>query len=197
MYAHEAWEQERASWRAVIQLNLIRSVITILDLLQAEKEGGSVIDDQENDQDDIVTVTLTHKHELLKVRLAPLRGVEGDLRERLGAGPLKENVASEQVLLQTSPFQLWSESNRIPISRRRQTKELVVRGWQDALERRKMPNRNGVTHFADDEESDKATNVIACCKEDIKALWSDEVVQTVLTKHKRRLEHLAALYVIC
>ncbi|KAG5650297.1 hypothetical protein H0H81_012716 [Sphagnurus paluster] len=35
-YARAAWKAERLSWRAVIQLNLIRSIITIVETLQAE-----------------------------------------------------------------------------------------------------------------------------------------------------------------
>lgn len=35
-YAHNAWLEERASWRSVILLNLVKSVNTILDVLSKE-----------------------------------------------------------------------------------------------------------------------------------------------------------------
>ena len=35
-YTPRAWVQERASWKAVIQLNLIRSINTIVDALAEE-----------------------------------------------------------------------------------------------------------------------------------------------------------------
>ena len=41
-YAREAWDDERASWRAVIQLNLVRSIILIIETLQAEIDGEPV-----------------------------------------------------------------------------------------------------------------------------------------------------------
>ncbi|KDQ53612.1 hypothetical protein JAAARDRAFT_39301 [Jaapia argillacea MUCL 33604] len=41
-YAYRAWSEERASWRAVIQLNLVRSVNTILDILSKEMTPSSV-----------------------------------------------------------------------------------------------------------------------------------------------------------
>ncbi|KAK0448767.1 uncharacterized protein ARMOST_00355 [Armillaria ostoyae] len=64
--AHDAasFRAERASWRSVIQLNLIRSVGIILDAL----------DDIEQLPPDL---------RLLRLRLIPLRRVETDLRRRL------------------------------------------------------------------------------------------------------------------
>ena len=41
-YAREAWDDKRASWRAVIQLNIIRSIILIIETLQAEIDGEAV-----------------------------------------------------------------------------------------------------------------------------------------------------------
>lgn len=38
-YAPLAWTQEREAWRAVIQLNLVRSVTLILDILSAEMQA--------------------------------------------------------------------------------------------------------------------------------------------------------------
>ncbi|TFK35717.1 hypothetical protein BDQ12DRAFT_306165 [Crucibulum laeve] len=39
-YARSAWKQERASWHAVIQLNILLSTDTILGVLQAEMDGS-------------------------------------------------------------------------------------------------------------------------------------------------------------
>jgi hypothetical protein len=196
-FARTAWKQERASWRAVIQFNLIRSIITIVDLLQAEMDGDPL---HEDDQDHTVApttaVTLTNKHQLLKLRLGPLRRVEADLRRRLGAGSSEEDAAKDQILLHATPFESMSQSNGVPNSRTKRTKELVVREWKDALEGPKTLKSNKVTQLADGGESDEATDVIASCREDMKALWSDEAVRTVLKKRNRRLEHSAGLYVI-
>ncbi|KAK7462125.1 hypothetical protein VKT23_007728 [Stygiomarasmius scandens] len=41
-YSHTEWEAEKASWRTVIQLNLIRSINTIMDTLQAEIDGDPI-----------------------------------------------------------------------------------------------------------------------------------------------------------
>ncbi|EEB97020.1 hypothetical protein MPER_03746, partial [Moniliophthora perniciosa FA553] len=44
-YAKEEWLREKASWRAVIQLNLIRSISVILETLRAEIEDTPYIDE--------------------------------------------------------------------------------------------------------------------------------------------------------
>ncbi|KAF8913503.1 guanine nucleotide binding protein, alpha subunit [Mucidula mucida] len=61
-YDLEEWTRERASWRSVVQLNVIRSVHALLE-----------------DSTD----------SLLKLRLAPLRRVEADLKRRFGASALE------------------------------------------------------------------------------------------------------------
>lgn len=57
-YDAEGWTKERASWRSVVQLNVIRSVHWLLE--------------QSDDH-------------LLNLRLGPLKRVEGDLMRRFGA----------------------------------------------------------------------------------------------------------------
>ncbi|KAH9932360.1 G-protein alpha subunit [Fomitopsis serialis] len=116
-FAPQAWAAERASWRAVVQLNLVHSINLILDVLAQEltanplqrprtgaypyttstaaahtalstppspdsPTGPSFADDV---PDISAPLKFTDKHALLKLRLAPLRHVETDLRRLLGA----------------------------------------------------------------------------------------------------------------
>ncbi|KAH9067983.1 G-alpha-domain-containing protein [Lactarius deliciosus] len=64
-YAPKAWEEERMSWRAIIHLNLIRSVNTILDALEHAPETALRVG-------------------LLRMHLSPLRRVQRDLETHLG-----------------------------------------------------------------------------------------------------------------
>jgi guanine nucleotide-binding protein subunit alpha len=64
-YARQAWEAQRASWRSVIHLNLVRSVNAILDALEHAPETAS-------------------RMSLLRMRLSPLRRVQHDLELHLG-----------------------------------------------------------------------------------------------------------------
>ncbi|KAJ3509482.1 hypothetical protein NLJ89_g5201 [Agrocybe chaxingu] len=41
-YARAAWDAERASWRSVIQLNIVRSIVTIVEVLQAEMDDEPI-----------------------------------------------------------------------------------------------------------------------------------------------------------
>ncbi|KAI9058714.1 G-alpha-domain-containing protein [Trametes sanguinea] len=97
-YCQDQWEAERASWRMVIQLNLIRGINSILDLLAEEIAGGpapALAGDSDVSDDEGMgpsaypprTGSMLHftgKHRLLKLRLAPLRTVQRDLEMRIG-----------------------------------------------------------------------------------------------------------------
>ncbi|OCH86407.1 P-loop containing nucleoside triphosphate hydrolase protein [Obba rivulosa] len=112
-FAPRAWLAERASWRAVIQLNLIRSVNTILDALsdelaRAHADTRSSSPSPPFRPSSVVPrldaavaaaaaaanapppLLLAAKHSLLRLRLAPLRRVEADLTRRLGAASVDE-----------------------------------------------------------------------------------------------------------
>lgn len=195
-YARAAWKQERASWRAVIQLNLIRSIITIVETLQAEMDNEPLEDPSEFDETsshstiDAISVTLTDKHQLLKRRLGPLRRVETDLKKRLGAGSVEVEVG-EGVS--------FGEMDSSPLgSVRRGKDEFCVRGWKDALEVPPSPPHRSVGPGGGDavslvDQLDEATEVIASCKEDMEALWTDNAVRAVLKKRKLRMEDSAGL----
>ncbi|KAF8954276.1 hypothetical protein BDZ97DRAFT_1766380 [Flammula alnicola] len=152
-----AWEAESASWRVVIQLNIISSIITIVEALQAEMDGEAVGQpdtpgppyvpatpmiahppsgeaqssvsfhyDPLSDPGASPTVaefrlpptdhfTLKNhgrgvvincpgKHQLLKLRLGPLRPVEKDLKRRLSQGAEEEQDGAAESLGPLSSF---------------------------------------------------------------------------------------------
>jgi len=260
-YARAAWDAERASWRAVIQLNVIRSIISIVETLQAEMDGDVL---EENIPDTPMTpktgvptfvssntpttetafhydslsspgaspsvvssfaikrpsaITqpaspatisrtnamaplsslLTAKHQLLKLRLGPLRRVETDLQKRLGAGALDEPDGAGAHL---GELNIDTESSGIV---RRQRSEFSVHRLHDALEKSSQPtSRQGSQRgHGNDETSmlgetspgmvDEATEIIASCQEDMKALWADEAIRVILKKRKIRMEETAGL----
>lgn len=180
-YASEEWSKERNAWRAVIQLNLIRSIITIVETLQAEMDGEEIdlsdsIDlapyssrrrpSTASSSNSILSVHLTDQHQLLKLRLGPLRRVETDLRRRLGA-------ATEEITASTNSIQ--------PAIHREL--ELGIHKWRDVVE--PTGEDGDICH--------EATDVISACCDDMKALWADETVRIVLHKRKVNLEDEAGL----
>jgi hypothetical protein len=170
-FARDKWIQERASWRTVIQLNLARSVNTILEALQQEI-------DNENEED---TIPLADEHHLLQVRLRPLRGVEHDLKRLLGAKPDEIQDSPPRTSPRVSP---------------RASSEFFVRSWnwRDFLQasRNGDSSRRSPRH---DVSSHDVTEVIAGCKDDIKALWEDNAIQEMLRRRRVRLEDSASLFV--
>ena len=100
-HARETWLDGRFSWRAIIQLNLIHSVVTLLDFI-----GRALA----NSYYDTFPLPLTEKHRLLRLRLSPLRGVQQDIQRRLGAAVVEEtnNPGSGGVLPRPSEFAVRS-----------------------------------------------------------------------------------------
>ncbi|KAH9993429.1 guanine nucleotide binding protein, alpha subunit [Russula vinacea] len=168
-YARETWLEERSSWRAIIQLNLIRSIVTLLDLISEALANTSPFDTS--------PPPLTERHRLLRLRLAPLRGVQQDLQRRLGAAAVEESSdpGPGGVLPRPSEFAIRSRD-----------------GWRSALERfRTRPQDAQENARAADARVRKAaevTGVVVGCAEDMKALWEDSAVQEMLRRKKIRME---------
>lgn len=156
--------RERAAWKAVVQLNLVRSINIILTVLSEElvnKESK---------------VPLTNKHQLLKLRLAPLRHAESGLRRRLGASSSEEFDFCGPSF--DSPFPKVSinseSSGALPTY---QTKEFYVRdhkAWKSSNGSgdQKIPFRS--------QDSQEVSSVISSCKNDMKSLWEDEIVHLLM-----------------
>ncbi|KAI0743434.1 G-alpha-domain-containing protein [Daedaleopsis nitida] len=103
-YAYSSFLAERAAWRAVIHLNLVRSITSIMDIVTKELSAtfpGTDLntpleaEDDEDEDDHEPTVDphsfpLTEIHRVLLLRLAPLRHVQRDLERTLGAASMEE-----------------------------------------------------------------------------------------------------------
>ncbi len=143
-------------------------------------------------------IQFTHTHALLKLRLGPLRRVEADLKQLIGAATDEitqsdlnhghDDTTSGDELNAAAPFENGAG--------RRRPAEYYVRSnasWRDAvrgaykrISGNDDPSRAGGA--ADGIKLEDATEIIASCAEDMQALWSDEVVQDVLRRRKIRPE---------
>jgi len=198
-YARDAWNAERASWRSVIQLNLVRSILTIVETLQAEMAGDCPDEPDSSplpngrpyspaspsaftNADDIIPLyglssLLSDKHQLLKLRLGPLRRVEQDLKRRFGA------QADEDEDSQSIPL----GSLGLDFEPQVRYKEFGVSRLTEALTKSLVSRATGPI-------IDEATEVIASCKDDMVALWSDPAVRTVLKIWNVHLEDSAGFF---
>ncbi|KAJ7594246.1 heterotrimeric G protein alpha subunit [Mycena floridula] len=187
-YAPEDWEQERSGWKQVIQLNIVRSVIKILTVVEAELNGEPLEDSDEEDSDHMPTEStkFTDRHQLLMIRLAPLRGVETDLKRRLGA-PSEANYAAPVPLpMSATPF----DTPQTDPTLKRGPVEFSVRTWNEVVHPDAVRAHQGV----DSPELDSSTITIASCRNDMKALWVDKTVQLALARRKIRLPDSAGFF---
>lgn len=166
--------QERASWRTVLQLNLVHSVNTILEALQTAI-------DEEDEEDPL---PFTEEHHVLRLRLRPLRGVEGDLKRLLGV----KAEDMPELSPRTSPRVSPRTSSEFYVRSRNWRSFLQASRINDAESPRKTIKHDGVS-------SQDVTEVIASCKNDIIALWTNHLIREMLRRYKVRLEDSASLFV--
>ncbi|KAG2139224.1 guanine nucleotide binding protein, alpha subunit [Suillus clintonianus] len=174
-FARDKWIEERASWRAVILLNLVRSANTILDALSQE------MDDLEPDRpDDGDAFKFDDYYRQYKVRLSPLQAVESNLKHLLGA---TEDLQPRQQISPTTLSPCGSP-------------EFFVRSrtWRNFLQTTQGPEFPRRSFQQDLPTLLDSTDVIANGKDDIKALWRDSHIQDMLWRRKTRLEDSASFF---
>ncbi|KAI6134829.1 guanine nucleotide binding protein, alpha subunit [Pisolithus croceorrhizus] len=170
-YAAEKWAQERTSWRTVIQLNLVRSINAILDAIKHP------------DADDGSRISFTERHQLLAIRLSPLRRVEEDLKRLLGAA--------------ANPVEVMEPSSSIRTVSPRPSAEFYVRSWEWRRFVQASQNGNESEHPRTRHEGTNSTDIseiIARCSEDIRELWEDDVIQDMVKRRALRLEDSATFF---
>ncbi|KAE9407524.1 guanine nucleotide binding protein, alpha subunit [Gymnopus androsaceus JB14] len=211
-YAREEWEAEKVSWRAVIQLNLIRSILSILETVRAEIDGEPLLelDDTKsadipldgNDLDPSIQTQLSsdelQRLQTLRLRLSPLRRVEIDLKLKLGAGT--EEVTS----MDQFPDSWQPDPERVQITQKSRPKriqgdEMVVRGlrWREFLSHGRTTSFIGRTRASIDVQDSvdrTAAEILAGCRDDMKMLWMNPAVQTILRKRRIEMENSAGFF---
>ena len=216
-YAPRAWKQERLVWTSVVQLNLIKNVNNILDVLNEEMAAQAAT--KAESISDIVAVAdeqFSEKHKILKLRLAPLRGVQVDLERKLGSGALEDqgqlNNNGRGRIQPSSAESSPVDGDESPTQRL--PKEFYIRSnnsWKDrfknGLKNAGRPYSGVASGSGEREVSlggwgkasadlDEIASIIAGCKEDIKDLWEDELVQRVLSRRKYRVDESSGLCVL-
>jgi len=202
LYTPTAFREERIHWRAIIQLNLIRSVHTILSALASTRHkhkhsgcsigGPRTIDsgwDEYShltneppmlDTDFSVPPSNPTAHGLLDnvdldsltTRLLPLRHAEAFLKAKL-VPPSEDEPA---------------DLGHGPV------KEIYVRPgrWRASLTRLARPLSAGTTGI---ETPDEPQRILYECRDDLHMLWHSLQVREVLAIKRVRLEEESGLYV--
>jgi len=183
-----AFDRERAVWRAVCQLNVVRSFGIILDVLnqffyaQDRREQfnsltppTSPVDPESAFNFDSINSTsedrLTPEHRRLIMRLAPLRQIEQALTRRF------------------KPASLPLSPPRTPLSPSRSHQELYVSGYAWQRARRQDADK---CEFGDEDEG--LSRVLCACQEDMVTLWNDKIVRKLLTAQRVGMEELSSFF---
>lgn len=146
----------------------------------------------------------SEKHRLLKERLAPLTSVQDNLESNLGSASLDPR----------SSFATGAAPFDEPHDGRRPLQEFSINssnGWKSALDKFRTLRsasspttaRNDSTSYDNNSSSpvtvtsrrasvrhseDEIAEIIASCRDDIKSLWDDDIVEETLMRRKVRLE---------
>ncbi|KIK37667.1 hypothetical protein CY34DRAFT_775261 [Suillus luteus UH-Slu-Lm8-n1] len=183
LYTPTAFHEERILWRSVIQLNIVRSVRTILDALSDLRLP--TLDSGGEDSDD-GGANIPQELEMLQMRLTPLRHIEALLIAKL-IPPSEDEAAS---VIGSSAISAYHSHRSRSSERSWRAQEVFVRPgatWKGALAKstRSRPVSLGTTGM---QTRDEAQEVIHSCSYDIMALWTDRLVREVLRRRKIRLE---------
>jgi hypothetical protein len=194
----QPFHAERASWRTVIQLNVVQSIRLILDTMSDNQRGHSSRPDSEPEPPNF---SLSQEHLRLKMRLcnfpslllmdlclitfrsAPLAQVEESLIRKLdvlGTNP--------------EPPRLKSLTN---LPSRPRVQELCVysSAWKGAMSRLLPTARRESfdSQVIDSDDPNDPSIVLHACAEDMMRLWNDPAIKTLLDTRKLRLEEVAGL----
>ncbi|KAJ7321022.1 guanine nucleotide-binding protein alpha-4 subunit [Mycena albidolilacea] len=173
----KAFKAERASWRGVVHLNVVRSIWHILNALATAEAYTS--SPHLLGPDDPVYPPLTPELLALKMRLLPLRQVEMALLDRLthGHSGIKNEMPDDEPNLAEV-----SINSAMP--------------WKNAFSRIMKNLRSSVDGPEANEAPDsrEARELLYACAEDMVSLWNDPTVKRVLKVHRLRLEDLAGFF---
>ncbi|KAJ7717013.1 guanine nucleotide binding protein, alpha subunit [Mycena metata] len=182
----EAFRAERASWRAIIQLNVIRSFRTILDALAV---AANTVDLPPDPQSASPRDSIRLDADILglRTRLLPLLQIEDVLRRRMAMPELDSDQGRPATPpTPTTPF------------RRRAGKEIAVNStatWKTAFMRdpsgRESFSTQDVVDWDDPNDPGVALHERG---EDMRRLWAHPTVGTILEDQGIRLQESAGFF---
>ncbi|KAG1840836.1 guanine nucleotide binding protein, alpha subunit [Suillus subalutaceus] len=185
MNSPKAFRSERASWRAVIQLNVVQSIHAILDLMSRAHSSAHIPSTPINHiTNPSSTPTpskeyppLNSEHLKLKMRLAPLLQVEAALMKKL---------------IPNGHAQFSNPAQSLPIQQ-----EISVNssaGWKNTFNRLMGRNSCDSADLIDWADPDDPGVVLNACAEDMKRLWTDPIVRKLMEVEKMRPEEMAGFF---
>ncbi|KAJ7048586.1 guanine nucleotide binding protein, alpha subunit [Mycena amicta] len=190
MYDPKAFRAERASWRAVIQLNVVRSIHVILDVItraeisQAEEGEFQFLPPNAIVVDDYLLA--------LKLRLSPLIQVEEVLMQRLvPSGPDHSDSARLAQLKVPYAQRPRGVKGEVAVNSAMQWKDVFARAFGSDTA---SVNTEDMVDW--DDPADPGV-VLHAHADDLKMLWANPIVQALLVQQNLRLQEAAGFFLDC
>ncbi|KAG2107321.1 guanine nucleotide binding protein, alpha subunit [Suillus cothurnatus] len=180
MNSPKAFRSERASWRAVIQLNVVQSIHAILDLMSRAHSSAHNPSTSMNHTPSKEYPPLNSEHLKLKMRLAPLLQVEAVLMKKL----LPNGHAQLSNL--ANPAQSLPSQQEISVN--------SSAGWKNTFNRLMGRNSCDSADLIDWSDPDDPGVVLNACAEDMKRLWTDPIIRKLMEIEKMRPEEMAGFF---
>ncbi|KAJ7735552.1 guanine nucleotide binding protein, alpha subunit [Mycena maculata] len=189
MVAPQAFRAERASWRAIIHLNVIRSVRIILDALARASNPGELPPSPRSSYSSRDSIRPDTDLMTLRTRLLPLLQIEDVLVQRLA------NHGTQSVPDGPSP----SDTSHIPMTaRRRHGKEVAVNStvaWKSAFMRKPTGRESFDSQdVVDWDDPNDPGAVLHARREEMQRLWGHPMVRTILASQGIRLHESAGFF---
>ncbi|KAF9467322.1 guanine nucleotide binding protein, alpha subunit [Collybia nuda] len=191
-HSSKAFRTERASWRAVVQLNVVRSIRTILELMSEVQAATAPPQPRPTNAAPAPSYPkLTPEHLKLKMRLSPLQQVEEALLRRLTPVGSADFEATRLSPVTNLPY-----SNRLTVT----GGEVAVNSstpWKTAFTRLMASTTRTSFDSAQEIDFDDPKDpgvILNACAEDMIRLWNDSTIKEILNVRNLRLEDLAGFF---
>ncbi|TFY53235.1 hypothetical protein EVG20_g10208 [Dentipellis fragilis] len=200
MASPKAFKTERIVWRAVIQLNVVRSIHLVLDTLadlHAQQLGRPSSSPAPSPPVSEPMPELTPEHLRLKMRLSPLLQVEETLVRKLSARGLGSE-RDREVSVSGSGWK--GRFGRIigGVEAARNSVESARTHSRTPSLRSRAQSRAGVEGEDDSgidwDDPEDPGRVIHACGEDMMKLWADPVIRRALEMQKMRLQEMSGFF---
>jgi hypothetical protein len=187
LYTPTAFREERAIWRSVIQLNLVRSIRTIMDaVIHALHERAIRVDSgEETDSDYEEALGPLDDVRNITARLAPVRSVEATLIHKLVPRDEEEPTrltAAEEVFVR--PGVSWK--GHLSAAR-------SIKGKAPVRTSSSRPTSPGSSTLVDGVSDEDINMALHACRLDMLALWNHSSTRAILRRRKLRLEESPGL----
>jgi len=187
IYSPKSFRAQRASWRAVIQLNVVRSFHSILDAItRAERLQQDPSGSPKSDLPPLTAELLA-----IKSRLEVLVEVEKSLVRRLttaGSGEVEATHLRSILLKDGRVSPEKTALKEVAINSATPWKSAFIR-LMKSEHRESFDSVDGVNW---DDPEDPGT-ILTSCSQDMMTLWASPVVRRILEKQRVRPEDLSGL----